>query len=65
MSEKYDARLAKMKLVQRQINSTTKFNHHFGKWWDDQNVEWEVPEQDEEVITLTEEVYNDKNINRS
>ena len=64
MGEKYDARLAKMKLVQRQINNRSRFNSQFGKWWEDQNVEYILPEtKEEEIITLTEEVFNDKNIN--
>jgi len=65
----YDQKKSKFKLVQRQISQRGKspFDIAFNRWCDSSDVRFfpiEVKEA-EEIITLTEEVFNEKNTNRS
>ena len=64
MTEKYEDRVAKLKLVNSQVKRSSSYLKVIDSIETYELVEVEDSEE-EEIITLTEEVFNEENTNRS
>ncbi len=66
MSRKYDDRVAKAKFVHKQLKSKSPFMTAYDNYIESSDIRFfNIEEVDEEIITLTEEVFDEKNTNRS
>ena len=63
MTEKYEDRVAKLKLVNSQVKRSSSYLKVIDSIETYELVE--VEDSEEEIITLTEEVFNEENTNRS